>query len=167
MITIGAHSYGNHEIKGDVSNVTIGKFTSIASDVIFDAGWQHNVDFVTTYPLNVFFLELAGIKSHPKSYGDTFVGSDVWIGRGAFIRSGVTIGDGAVIAAHSVVTHDVKPYEVVGGVPAKHIKFRFSEAQIASLLRIQWWNWPDEKIIQCGPQLMSRDIDAFIGAHKC
>jgi len=74
------------------------------------------------------------------------IGNDVWIGYGAIITTGVTIHDGAIIAAGSVVTHDVGAYEIVGGVPARCIRKRFSDDNIFKLLKIKWWNWPDEKI---------------------
>lgn len=79
--------------------------------------------------------------------------------------SGVTIGDGAVIAARSVVTKNVKPYEIVGGNPARHIKFRFSESQINSLLEIKWWNWDIEKIKANFDLILSPNIDDFISKH--
>ena len=78
--------------------------------------------------------------------GDIVVGSDVWIGYEAVILSGVTIGDGAIVGARAVVTKDVPPYTIVGGVPAKPIRKRFSEEDIAQLLELRWWDWPQEKI---------------------
>jgi chloramphenicol O-acetyltransferase type B len=90
----------------------------------------------------------------------------VWIGSGATIMSGVTIGDGAIIAANSHVVKDVAPYSIVGGNPAKHIKFRFYEEQIILLLRMQWWNWDDEKIRSAVPALCNSNIDAFINMYK-
>lgn len=74
------------------------------------------------------------------------MGNDVWIGSEAMIMSGVKIGDGAIIASRAVVTKDVAPYEVVGSNPAKHIKFRFSESEIAMLLEMQWWDWSESLI---------------------
>lgn len=74
------------------------------------------------------------------------IGNDVWIGTIAVILSGVHIGDGAVVGAGAIVTKDVEPYEIVGGVPAKHIRYRFSKEMIASFLRIKWWDWPLSKI---------------------
>ncbi|MBY0136353.1 hypothetical protein H7K23_09805 [Paracoccus yeei] len=81
------------------------------------------------------------------------IGNDVWLGRGATILAGVTIGDGAVVAARAVVTKDVSPYDIVGGIPAKRIRSRFSPAIVETLLEIKWWDWPDEKI--------ERNIDFF------
>ena len=78
--------------------------------------------------------------------GDIVIGNDVWIGYEAVIMAGVTIGDGAVIGARAVVTKDVPPYTIVGGVPAKPIRRRFPEDVISDLLKIRWWDWPEEKI---------------------
>ena len=87
--------------------------------------------------------------------GDTVVGNDVWIGREATILPGVTIGDGAVIGAHSVVTKDVRPYEIVAGNPARHIRLRFAESDIARLLAVRWWDWPIEKITTHAATIMA------------
>lgn len=159
---MGHRSYGEPIIRGDISDVHIGNYCSIAQNVIMDCGWHHRPDFVTTYPLNVFFDHLAALKGHPKSKGDIIIGSDVWIGEGATIMSGVKIESGAVIGAHSVVTKDVKPYHIVAGNPAKEIRQRFNDEQIRALLDIQWWNWPESKIIEAGELLMSDNIDEFI-----
>lgn len=74
------------------------------------------------------------------------IGNDVWIGYEAVILSGVTIGDGAIIGTRAVVTEDVPPYTIVGGIPAKPIRRRFSEEMIARLMDLRWWDWPEEKI---------------------
>jgi len=76
------------------------------------------------------------------------IGNDVWIGRGAFIMAGVSIGDGAVVGARALVSKDVEPYSIVGGVPATHIKYRFDADTIEKLMKIKWWNWPDELIAE-------------------
>ena len=78
--------------------------------------------------------------------GDIIIGNDVWIGFEAVILAGVTIGDGAIIGARAVVTKDVPPYTIVGGIPAKPIKKRFDEDVISDLLRVKWWDWSNEKI---------------------
>ena len=96
------------------------------------------------------------------SKGPVVIGHDVWIGRGATILSGVTIGDGAVVAAHSVVTKSVGPYSIVAGNPARLVRQRFSEDQTAALLRICWWDWPIETIREAWPLLLSDGIDVFI-----
>lgn len=93
----------------------------------------------------------------------TKIGNDVWVGKNAVIMSGVKIGDGAVIGSGAVVTKDVPDYAIVGGVPAKVIKYRFSEEQIAKLKKIQWWNWDDKLIAERFDDFL--DIDAFISKY--
>ena len=86
------------------------------------------------------------------------IGNDVWIGYEAVIMQGVTIGDGATIGTRAVVTKDVPPYSIVGGVPARPIRKRFSDEVIAQLLEIKWWDWPDEKIKENIPAIRSGNI---------
>ena len=90
----------------------------------------------------------------------TVIGNDVWTGRNATILAGVRIGNGAVIGAGAVVTKDVPPYAIVGGVPAKIIKYRFSPEQIEAMEQIQWWNWDDQTIADRFDDFL--DIDMFI-----
>ena len=121
------------------SPVYIGKFCSIAPNVNIGP-IEHPLKYSSTYPMSTFgFLP-------EQEYLPVKIGNDVWIGINAVILKGVTIGDGAVIASGAVVTKDVLPYTIVGGVPAKIIRFRFSEEIISELLRIKWWNWNTEKI---------------------
>lgn len=164
-LTLGHRSYGTPILRGDISDVTIGKYCSIAQNVIIDCGWHHNTEFTTTYPLNVFFEKLNHIKGHPKSKGDVNIGNDCWLGEQIIIMGGITIGDGAVIAAGSTVTKNVLPYQIVGGVPAKHIRMRFNATQIAALLKIQWWNWDEGKITEAGELMMQPDIEKFINKY--
>jgi len=161
-ITMGKMSYGSPVVRGDISDIHIGKFCSIAQNVIFDCGWHHNVDFTTTFPLNVFYPELKHITSHPKSKGDIIIENDAWIGEGSIIMGGITIHNGAVIGAGSVVTKDVEPYQVVGGCPAKHIKYRVNNYQAEMLQKIKWWDWDDKKIIKKAELIMSPDVESFI-----
>jgi hypothetical protein len=99
---------------------------------------------------------------YPVPMGDTVVGNDVWTTENCLIMSGVKIGDGAIVAAGSVVTRDVPPYAIVGGNPAKLIRFRFTEEQIAALLEIRWWDWPEDRVRAAVPYFESEDVDAFI-----
>jgi acetyltransferase-like isoleucine patch superfamily enzyme len=165
-LTVGRRTYGRpavHYYRGDRARVKIGSFTSIASDVEILPGGNHHPEWVTTYPIRIEYgLPGALDDGQPASKGDVQIGNDVWIGRGAKILSGVTIGDGAVVAAYTVVVHDVEPYEMVGGVPARLIRRRFSTAQVEALLRIGWWNWTDDEIIENVSLLCSKRIDAFI-----
>ena len=133
--------------------LNIGKFCSIAcgAKFLFNSA-NHSMESLSTYPFPLFFeewgLDRNDVADAWDNKGDIIIGNDVWIGYEAVILSGVTIGDGAIIGARAVVTRDVPPYTIVGGVPAKAIKKRFSEATIAYLLRIQWWNWSIEKIAE-------------------
>ena len=93
------------------------------------------------------------------NHGDIVVGNDVWIGYEAVILAGVTIGDGAIIGSRAVVTKDVPPYTIVGGVPAKSIRKRFSDDTISALLKIKWWDWPEERIRHHISDIQSGRID--------
>jgi len=157
-ISIGEYTYGNPNIFALPNQVSIGKFVSIASGVSIYGGSEHHHNWGTTYPFDAKF----NTKDCTHSKGDVKIGNDVWIADGALILSGVTIGDGAVIGARAVVTKDVKPYEIVGGNPSKHIKFRFSQEQIEQLLIIKWWNWDIERIKENFDLLLNENIDEFI-----
>jgi serine acetyltransferase len=102
---------------------------------------------------------------HPSCKGDIVIENDVWIGAKSTIMSGVRIHNGAVVAANSNVTKDVPPFAVVGGNPAKIIKYRFNEEQIESLLKIAWWDWDEDKIRINAMPLWSDKIDEFIKKH--
>lgn len=129
----------------------VGKFCSIACGVkfIFNGG-NHTMKSFSSYPFPVFFEEwnfhVEDISSTFDNKGDIVIGNDVWIGYEAVIMAGVTIGDGAIIGTRSVVTKDVPPYTIVGGIPAKIIRKRFDEDTIEKLLSIRWWDWDIEKI---------------------
>lgn len=131
--------------------LVIGKFCSIAcgAKFIFNSA-NHSLSSLSSYPFPIFFEEWGlDVKDITKAWdnkGDIVIGNDVWIGYEAVILSGVTIGDGAIIGARAVVTKDIPPYTIVGGVPAKPIRKRFPEGTVDSLLKIKWWNWPKERI---------------------
>lgn len=129
----------------------IGRFCSIACGAKFlFTSANHAMRSLSTYPFPIFFeewgLDRTRVADAWDNKGDIVVGSDVWIGYEAVILSGVTIGDGAIIGARAVVTRDVPPYAIVGGVPARLIRKRFDDKTIETLLRLKWWNWPSEKI---------------------
>lgn len=147
--SLGFGSYISDNCK--ISNVKIGKFCSIASEVKIAVGKHPTKDFVSTHPAFFSTKRQAGFTyvdkpSFEEDSNRTIIGNDVWIGYGATIISGVKIGDGAVIAAGAVVAKDVKPYSVVGGVPAKEIKKRFTDDEIEFLLKLKWWDKPQEWI---------------------
>ncbi len=143
--------------------VVIGKFCGIAQGVRFIFG-EHKMDRISTFPFNAVCFE-EGAHADSESKGDILIGNDVWIGANATILSGVKIGNGAVIATGAVVNKDVAPYSVVGGVPARHIKYRLKEDQIRNLLEIKWWDWPLAKI-RDNRKLFYGDPAAFISKHQ-
>lgn len=166
-IRIGRFTYGGATFKlwSAGERVEVGAFCSFAEDVLIFGGGEHRLDWVTTHPLRIAFNSSgAGQDGHPHSKGPTRIGNDVWIGHGAMVLSGVTIGDGACIGAGAVVSKDVPPYTIAAGNPAIVMRSRFSDAQIAQLLHIAWWNWPIDRIKQFEALLCSSDIDAFIVA---
>jgi len=142
----------------------IGKFCMIASDVQFLMnGANHLVDSISTFPFAVFgngWQHAMEGKTYPTK-GNTEIGNDVWIGYKAVIMPGVKIGDGAIIGSFSVVTKDIEPYTIVGGNPAKEIRKRFTDKEIALLEKIQWWNWSAEKITRNVRLLTGKDIDSL------
>lgn len=148
-VTIGHHTTingPNVQVLSKLNPVTIGSFCSIAKDVTIQE-YNHRVDRLSTYNFEKHLFAGKSIDD-VVSKGPITIGSDVWIGTKTVILSGITIGDGAVIAAGSIVTKDVPSYAIVGGSPAKVIRFRFSPEVIEQLKKLQWWNWSDEKIKQ-------------------
>lgn len=149
--------------KGDTGRVIIGNFASIAPDADFYVGGLHRVEWVSLYGLRAM-LELPGAYEDGFTHGrgDILVGSDTWVTNGCTVMSGVTIGDGAVVGTKAVVAKDVRPYAIVVGNPAQEIGRRFSDEQVAALLRIRWWDWPTELVKERVDALSSPDVDAFI-----
>jgi virginiamycin A acetyltransferase len=129
----------------------IGKYCSIAcgAKFMFTSG-NHNMTSISTYPFPIFYeeweLSVSNITDAWDNNGDIVIGNDVWIGYEAVIMQGVRIGDGAIIGTRAVVTRDVPPYTIVGGIPAKEIRKRFSEEVAVKLIKLQWWNWDDKTI---------------------
>ena len=144
----------------------IGKFCSIAcgAKFIFNCA-NHTLRSLSTYTFPLFFDEWDLPKSELASAwdnkGDIIIGNDVWIGYDAVIMAGVTIGDGAIIGTRAVVTKDVTPYSIVGGVPAHEIRKRFAPEVIERLKELKWWDWPEEKIRKAIPAIQTGDVEAL------
>ena len=166
--TLGDYSYLGENC--DVADTTIGKFTAIANLVRIgapnhpmDRPAQHRFTYCAEY------YEASATRDHAffaeRRAARVQVGNDCWIGHGAIILPGVSVGDGAVIAAGAVVSRDVPPYTVVGGVPARQIRRRFPEAVAERLARIAWWDWPDETLFARLADFQSADIEAFCQRH--
>ena len=157
----------HYPVNGD--KLKIGKFCSIACGAKFlFTSANHAMRSLSTYPFPIFFEEWGmdgkQICRAWDNRGDIVVGSDVWIGYEAVILSGVTIGDGAIIGARAVVTRDVPPYTIVGGVPARLIRKRFDDAAIARLQALHWWDWDAEKIARSIEDIQSGNVAALEAA---
>ncbi len=162
-IHIGNYTYGKINIYNDLKDIhlNIGSYCSIADNVVFLLGIDHPMERISTFPFRTWFEDSSYCDAISK--GSIRIESDVWIGYGAIILSGVHIGQGAVIAAGAVVTRDVPPYAIVGGVPAKIIKYRFPEDIIQELVKIDYSNLDEKMVREHINELYNdlEDIDQF------
>lgn len=154
----------HYPVNGD--KLKIGKFCSIACGAKFlFTSANHTLRSLSTYPFPIFFeewgLDAKNICEAWDNKGDIVIGNDVWIGFEAVILSGVTIGDGAIIGTRAVVTKDVPPYTIVGGIPAKPIRKRFDDETISQLEALNWWDWDEETIRNNISAIQSGDIAAL------
>jgi acetyltransferase-like isoleucine patch superfamily enzyme len=170
LLTVGRFTYGVPNIEqyiGSETKVTIGSFCSISNDVKIIAGGIHPKNWVSLFPFRSSFgLEGAYKDGMPFSNGEVVIGNDVWIGSNTTIMSGVIIGHGAIIAAGSIVTKDIDPYSIAMGVPAKSTGKRIPEIYINDMLKIAWWNWDIERIIEQVPYLSSSNVSQFVEINK-
>ena len=171
---VGDYSYGYvNAIDCQFGQMKIGRYCSIGPNFTAIIG-NHDYRMVSSYPFKeidkVFMVseqhwDLRGLDySDHFSRGITEIGNDVWIGKDVTVISGVKIGDGAVLAASAVVTKDVPPYAIVGGNPARVIKYRFEPEIIKALLEVCWWQWPRDKVQAFLPLLVSPKVEEFINA---
>lgn len=158
-VEIGEHTYGLPQIIGGGlgSKLIIGRFCSIADGAELELGTDHNIDRISSYPFdNLNAWAPGGLELYHRP-NEIYIGNDVWLGSGVKILHGITIGDGAVIGAFAVVSKDVRPYAVVVGNPAREIRRRFDDETVERLLKLRWWDWPEAKIRENLPALMSND----------
>ncbi len=146
-----------------LNNVSIGSYTSIGPSCKIGLGIHPSDTFVSTSPIfystkNMFKAKFTAINFFDE-YSRIKIGNDVWIGANVIIKDGVRIGDGAIVAAGAVVTKDVSPYEIIGGVPAKHMRFRFDEAKISFLLKTKWWDFEERALRKYVEKF--QDLDSF------
>ena len=166
-VSIGAFTVlTSSRSEGYIGNVDIGRYCSIAYGVNIGM-FEHPVDWLSTTTRQYLPSHVHGAKPvHLRNFDPsprTVIGNDVWIGVGATLIDGVKIGDGAIIAAGAVVTKDVPPYAIVGGVPAKIIRYRFNEATIKDLLELKWW---DYDLADFG-EVEWDDVDKAIATIRC
>lgn len=153
-----------YPVNGD--RLVIGRFCSIAcgAKFMFTSG-NHSMQSLANYTFPIFFdewgLDAKDICDAWDNKGDTVIGNDVWIGYEAVIMPGVKIGDGAVIGTRAVVTKDVPPYTIVGGVPAKPIRRRFDDATVEKLEALRWWDWDEDRLKRALPAIQAGDIAAL------
>ena len=178
-LTLGACSYAVNclvEWEG-AAHVLIGRYCSLARDVSFLLGLNHNYrNVVTTFPFDVDFVmekicASANItapdyfpeENRTDNHHQIIIGNDVWIGLGATIMGGVKIGSGAIVGTNSVVTKDVPPYAIAAGNPARIIRYRFDAETIEKFMALKWWNWSIKKIYKNLPLI--HDTEKFLAKH--
>lgn len=147
--------------EGDGYPIKVGPYSALNENAYAFLGGMHDISLVSLF----HYHRVMGVPGEPEpvlTKGPIVVGSDVWLAFESVLMSGVTIGHGAIVAARAVVTRDVEPYEIVGGVPARHISWRFDEPTREALLRIRWWDWPLDTILERLAELQSPDVAAFI-----
>ena len=180
MIKCGRHTYNSDRIEKvyfgneNEHDIIIGNFTSLPSKlrIYTEQGKGHHYKRSSTYPFSTRKYLFNSVKEEEKNFddflgGNVIIGNDVWIGEHVTITPGRTIGDGSVIATNSHIVRNVKPYSIVGGNPAKLLKWRFSEAIIKKFLDLKWWDLEDDQINLIMPYLQSvPTIEMFDEIYK-
>jgi len=149
------HDYGQNV------KITVGNYCSMGNGIVFLAGGEHYYKRIATG-----LIAKLPDREGAYSKGDIIIGNDVWFGYKVTVMSGVTIGDGAVIGACSVVSKDIPPYAVACGNPIRIINYRFKGEQIEKLLKIKWWDWDYDKVIERAPLLESDNLDLLFQMCK-
>ncbi len=164
-LTVGRYTYGIPEFdvyQNSERKVFIGSFCSISKNVRLITGGIHPTNWVSTFPIRDYVGVDIPYDGMPTSNGEINIGNDVWIGTGVTIMSGVNIGHGAIIASGAIVTRDIPAYSIAAGIPARVVKFRFTENQIDRLLKICWWNWDIQTIKDNIHLLNSEKVEDFL-----
>lgn len=161
---LGQYTYVG--INTTIADTKIGKFCSIA-DFCTIGGGSHPADWVSTSPVfyssrNVFKGNFSNNRF--EEFSPVHIGNDVWIGQKSFIKAGIHIGNGAIIGAHSMVTHDVDDYAIIAGNPAKVIRYRFDPWIVAKLMEIKWWDFDDNELLKYSD--LFNDPVQFIGKYS-
>lgn len=162
-VRFGSYSYINEQSL--MRGVSVGRFTSIGPHFLCGFG-AHPANLPSTSPVFYSTFKQCGTSFTETDFfaesAETSIGHDVWVGTRVFVRDGVRIGHGAIVAAGAVVVKDVPDYAVVGGVPARVIRFRFPDEAVRALLEIEWWNWSEERLREAQPLFVKEDVRALI-----
>jgi acetyltransferase-like isoleucine patch superfamily enzyme len=162
-VKFGAYSYLNEG--ANMANTRFGRFCSVGPEFMSGFG-VHPTNFISTSPVFYSTRRQCGVTFARENYFEeqkqTDIGHDVWIGSRVWVKDGIKIGSGVIIGAGAVVTKDVPDYSIIGGVPAKHIRFRFSQEVIEELLEIQWWHWPEPKLREAQALFAQDEAETFL-----
>ncbi|MDQ6433489.1 DapH/DapD/GlmU-related protein [Mesorhizobium sp. LHD-90] len=164
-VSVGDFSY--FERHAEAIYTSIGKFCSIAANTRINA-LEHPVERITQHKLsyrpNEYFRYLGVDEEFRKRRQgkQVTIGHDVWIGHGAVVMPGVSIGNGAVVGANAVVTHDVEPFTIVAGIPARVLRRRFTDATCRRIEKLAWWDWPVGTLFEAIPDMQAMPIEAFL-----
>lgn len=152
-------------VADDGDRIQVGRYSGLHYSTVVIPGGVHHADWVSTVHSHVEDGEWVSAPGAIHSSGPVILGNDVFVAFEAVITSGITIGDGAIVATRAVVVKNVEPFSIVGGNPAKHIRYRFDEPTREALLRIKWWDWPDEKVAAHADLIHSPRVEEFVAGH--